>query len=70
MKQPQVYKTPKCSTGKCADKKAPSKRKNVKPDYDWSKMTPVGNADERASVDQQSRKPKRGQRTAKNKAKK
>jgi len=68
MKQPSLYKAPKCSTGKCKDKKAPSKRKKVLPDYDWSKMTKVGNANERAAVDQQSRKPKRGQRTAKNKA--
>ena len=55
MKQPTLYKAPKCTTGNCKNKQAPSKRKNVKPDYDWSKMTRVGNETERASLDQQTR---------------
>lgn len=65
MKQPTLYKAPKCSTGKRKDKKAPSKRRNVKPDYDWSKMTRVGNEYERASLDQQTRtqKPRKMKKT-------
>jgi hypothetical protein len=56
MKQPQMYKAPKCSTGKCMDRKAPQKKKELPKDLDFSKMKRAGNANERASVDQQARK--------------
>jgi hypothetical protein len=51
-----MYKAPKCSTGKCMDRKAPQKKKELPKDLDFSKMKRAGNANERASVDQQARK--------------
>jgi hypothetical protein len=53
----KLYKAPKCSTGK----KAPQKKKALPKDLDFSKMKKAGNANERASVDQQARgKSKKG----------
>ena len=54
MKQPQVYKAPKCSTGKCKDKKG-----KIPKDLDFSKMTLAENPDEVAATAQQSAKKKK-----------
>lgn len=57
----KLYKAPKCSTGNCTTKKALQKKKALPEDLDFSKMKKAGNANERASVDQQARgKSKKG----------
>ena len=59
----------KCQDNMYKTKKAPQKGNKLPKKLDFSKMTLAENPDEVAATSQQTRKPKRGQRTAKNKAK-
>lgn len=54
MKQPQLYKAPKCDTGKCSPKKA---KKKLPKNLDFSKMTPMSESYKttQADLDQQVR---------------
>lgn len=60
----------KCQDNMYKTKKAPQKGSKLPKKLDFSKMKLAENPDEVAATYQQTRKPKRGQRTATNRAKK